>query len=136
MIEIHDIIELQTNTETEMLSFATRYLVYENFTFDLTALANKFSGTSHFCVRRQEIAKFCDDLQLMYSTLKGNAILTDNDSDGFVELSITQSGQLNVKGQVGGSHEEYFLKFAFRTDQTTIPKFIQDFRTLLQNEYN
>jgi len=136
MIEIDDIIELPTNTETEKLSLATRYLVYENFTFDLTALSDKFSGTSHFCARRQEIEKFCDELQTMYSTLMGKTILTDNDSDAFIELEIEPNGQLKVIGQVGGSHEEHFLKFSFATDQTSIPKFIQDFKTLLKNEYS
>ena len=62
MIEIDNIIELTTNTKTERLSFATRYLVQINFTFDLTVLSDSFGGTSHFCVRREQLEKMCADL--------------------------------------------------------------------------
>ena len=135
MIEIDDIIELQTNTETERLSFATRYLVYENFTFSLTSLSNSFCGTSHFCVRRDEIEKFCNELSKIHSFLTGSARLDDNDSNGFVFFEIEQNGHLNVIGQIGGSHEDHYMKFKFQTDQTCIPKLVRDFKTLLLNQY-
>lgn len=57
MIEIDDIIELKTHTKTDRISFATRYLVQFNFTFDITVLSKGFSGTSHFCVRRDQLEK-------------------------------------------------------------------------------
>lgn len=132
MIEIEDIIELKTNTDTERLSFATRYLVQINFTFDLTVLANRFGGTSHFCVRCEQIEKMCVDLTNMHSTLSGNTCIDDNDSDAFVAFEIESNGRLNVLGQVGGTHEEYFLKFNFQTDQTCIPTFVNDFKSLLK----
>jgi hypothetical protein len=136
MKEINYIIELKTNTETEKLSFATRYLVYINFTFDLSVLSDNFSGTSHFCVRREQLEKLCADLTNMHLTLSGTAILDDNDSDGFVEFEIEQNGRLNVSGQVGGTHEDHFVKFKFQTDQTCMPPFVQDFRSLLKYQYD
>jgi len=132
MIEIDDIIELKTNTETERLSFTTRYLVQINFTFDLTVLSDGFSGTSHFCVRRDQIEKMCTDLTNMHSTLTGTTILEDNDSDGFVEFEIESNGRLIVNGQVGGTHEDHYVKFRFQTDQTCILQFVHDFNTLLK----
>jgi hypothetical protein len=78
MIVIDDIIELKTNRETERLSFATRYLVQINFTFDLTVVSNGFSGTSHFCVRRNQIEKMCSDLTTMKQAMSGNTTLDDN----------------------------------------------------------
>lgn len=131
MIEIDDIIELKTNSESERLSFATRYLVQINFTFDLTVLSDRFSGTSHFCVRVDQIEKMCSDLTKMHLTLSGKTVLYDNDSDGFVEFEIESNGRLNVIGQVGGSHEEHFVKFKFHTDQTCINSFVEDFKSLL-----
>jgi len=131
MIEISDIIELKTNTETERLSFATRYLVQINFTFDLTVLSEKFSGTSHFCVRRDQLEKMCCDLSEMNLTLNGKTTLDDNDSDAFVEFELEQPGGLNIRGQVGGTHEDHFVKFRFQTDQTCIADFVKDFRVLL-----
>ena len=131
MIEIDNIIELKTNTKTERLSFATRYLVQINFTFDLTVLSGGFSGTSHFCVRRDQLEKMCVNLTNMKLTLAGTTILDDNDSDGFVEFEIEPNGRLNVNGQIGGTHEENYLNFKFQTDQTCINNFVLDFKSLL-----
>lgn len=131
MINIDDIIELRTNTKTERLSFATRYLVQINFTFDLTVLSDGFAGTSHFCVRKDQIEMMCNDLIGMHSKLHGNTRLEDNDSDAFVEFEIEAYGRLNVCGQVGGTHEEHFVKFKFQTDQTCIIDFVNDFMSLL-----
>jgi hypothetical protein len=136
MKEIDDIIELKTNTETERLSFATRYLVYINFTFDLSVLSDNFSGTSHFCVRRDQLEKMCSDLTNMHLTLSGTTILDDNDSDGFVKYEIEPNGKFNVSGQVGGTHEDHYVKFKFQTDQTCIPPFVQDFKSLLNYQYD
>jgi hypothetical protein len=132
MIKIDDIIELKTNTKTEQLSFVTRYLVQINFTFDLTVLSDGFGGTSHFCVRRDQLEKMCADLTNMHLAISGTAILDDNDSDGFIEFEIEPNGGLNVSGQVGGTHEDHFVKFKFQTDQTCIPQFVQDFKSLLK----
>lgn len=134
MIEIDDIIELKTNRETERLSFATRYLVQINFTFDLTVLSDGFSGTSHFCVRRGQLENLCSDLATMEQTLSGKTTLEDNDSDASVSFEMKPNGQIIVYGQVGGSHEENYLKFSFQTDQTCIEPFLTDFHKLLKNE--
>jgi len=144
MTEINDIIELATNSRTEKLSFATKYLVKINFTFDVSVISDGFAGTSHFCVRKEELESLCNDLANIHSTLSGSSQLSDNDSDGYVHFSIYQNGRLQVHGQVGGSHEEHFVKFEFQTDQTCIPKFVDDFRKLLlyiddeeyEKEYN
>ncbi len=129
--EINDIIELKTHVKTKKLSFATRYLVEVNFTFDLTVNSDSFAGTSNFCVRTEEIEVFCKDLIKMYSLLNGSAKLGDNDSDGFVAFNIAENGHLEVRGQVGGSHEDHFMKFEFQTDQTCIPEFVDNFEKLL-----
>ena len=134
MKEIDDIIELKTNTETERLSFATRYLVQINFTFDLIVLSDGFGGTAHFCVRRDQLEKLCDGLNEMHSKMTGTTILEDNDPDAFVEFNIEPNGRLIVSGQVGGTHEDHFVKFKFQTDQTCIPFFVQDFKTLPDNK--
>lgn len=127
---IKNIIELKTDDTSKKLSFATRYLVQINFTFDLTINSNGFAGTSHFCVRIDEIEALCKDLAKMHSSHLGSAKLSDNDSDGFVEFTISEYGHLQVSGQVGGSHEDHFVKFEFQTDQTCIPQFVDDFKKL------
>jgi len=134
MIVIDGIIELKTNRETERLSFATRYLVQINFTFDLTVTSNGFCGTSHFCVRRDQIEKMCSDLTIMKQTMSRNTTLEDNDSDASITFQMKPYGQVIVYGQVGGSHEENYLKFSFQTDQTCIEPLLTDFYKLLKNE--
>jgi hypothetical protein len=132
MIEINNTIELKTNTETERLSFVARYWVQLNFTFDLTVLSNGFSGTSHFCIRRDQIEKVCADLNNMHLTLSGQTVLNDNDSDGFLKFEIESTGRLDVSGQIGGTREDHSVRFRFQTDQTCIPPLIQDFTSLLK----
>lgn len=132
MIEIDDIIELRTNTETERLWFATKDFVQINFTFDLAVLSRGFSGASHFCVRLDQIETMCANLTNMHSTLTGNTRLEDNDSDAFVAFEIEANGRLKVWGQVGGTYDDHFVKFNFWTDQTCIPAFVNDFRSLIK----
>jgi hypothetical protein len=133
MIKIDDIIELKTNRETERLSFATRYVVEINFTFDLTITSNGFCGTSHFCIRRDQIEKMCTDLTTMKQAMSGSTTLEDNDSDASINFQMKPQGQVIVYGQVGGSHEENCLKFSFQTDQTCLAPLLTDFHKLLKN---
>jgi hypothetical protein len=134
MKEVTRTIGLQTNDSSIKLLFATRYLVQINYTFDLTAKSSDFSGTSHFCVRTDEIEAFCNDLMVMHASFSGSAQLSDNDSDGFVRFQLHDSGHLSVSGQVGGSHEDHYMTFEFLTDQTCIPPFVADFKALLNND--
>jgi hypothetical protein len=77
----------------------------------------------------------CVDLKSSYSTLSGETRLEDNDSDAFIEFQIEPNGRLHVIGQIGGTHEDHFVKFKFQTDQTCIPVFVEDFKSLLE-KYN
>ena len=36
-------------------------------------------------------------------------------------------------GQDGGTHEEHFVRFKFLTDQTSIPTFVNDFKSILKD---
>ncbi len=134
MIKIEDIIELKTYSETKRLSFATRYLVQKNFTFDLTVLSNGFCGTSHFFALRDPIETMCSDLRIMKQTMTGSAESEDNDSDSNVNFLMKPFGQVIVFGQVGGSSEENCLKFTLQTDQTCLEPILFDFRKLLKYE--
>jgi hypothetical protein len=134
MKEIDDIIELNTNDKLKRLSFATKYLVQSNFTFDLTVFSNGFGGTNHFCVKRDQLEKLCADLNEMHSLLSGRTAIEDNDSDAFVEFNIEPNGHLIVRGQVGGSHQDHSVIFKFMTDQTCIPNFTRGFNMLLRNQ--
>jgi hypothetical protein len=144
MLEITDKIELKSTDTKDKLSFATKYLVQINFTFDLTVESNDFKGTSHFCVRKDEIERLCDDLRKMLTSFTGTASLEDNDSDASIQFQINNIGQVFINGQVGGSHEGNFLKFKLSSDCIATDIFIKDLNNLLlyvddvdyEEEYN
>lgn len=131
MIELQNTIELKTYSKEEQLSFSAKYLVEINFTFDLHVKSNGFTGTSSFCVRKDEIERFCDELLQLYSLLSGCSIINDEDSDSYVQFNVEPYGHIYVRGQVGGSHEDHYMKFCFQTDQTCLPYFIEGFNNLL-----
>ena len=56
----------------------------------------------------------------------GKATLFDNDSDDFIEFSVNHLGHVDVKGQVGGSHNDHFVRFHLLTDQTCLEPFAKD----------
>ena len=130
------VIELQTHDSAKQLLFETRYLVQINFTVDLTVRSGNYSGTSHFCVRTDEIETFCGALLKIHDSLSGSTRLSDNDSDGFVKFEMEESRHLLVSGQVGGSHEDHFLRFKFSSDHTCLLPFVADFKTLLNDQGN
>lgn len=76
----------------------------------------------------------CSDLTTMKQAMSGNTTIEDNDSDASVNFQMKPNGQVIVFGQVGGSHEENYLKFTFQTDQTYIEPLLTDFHELLKNE--
>jgi hypothetical protein len=131
MLEITDKIELKSTDSKDKVSFATRYLVQINFTFDLTVESNDFKGTSPFCVRKDEIKRLCDDLRKMLPSFTGTTSLEDNDSDAFIQFQINNIGQVFIIGQVGGSHEDNFLRFKFSSDNIATDRFIKDLNNVL-----
>jgi len=131
MLEISDIIELKSTDLKDRLSFATRYLVQINFTFDLAIKSDMFFGTAHFCIRKDEIEKLCGDLRQMMITLQGMTRLEDNDSDAFVEFAINNFGRIFISGQIGASYEDNFMQYKFSTDNLATDIFVHDLKNLL-----
>ncbi len=134
MLRIDEFIHLNTYNKTEKLLIEFKYLVQEHFTFEVSIVSNKFSGASHFCASKNDIKSFTDDLTCIYSKLEGSAKLTDFDSDAFIEFSVHPLGQLTIRGQIGGSHEDQFLKFRFESDQTILQPFRSDLSKLCHHQ--
>ena len=144
MLELADKIELKSTDAKDEISFATRYMVQVNLTFDLTVRSGKFSGTSHFCIRKDQIEKLCTDLIDMTSSNQGHTKIEDNDSNAFVEFTMSKDGLVHIKGQIGGTHEENYLMYEFSTDNIATDIFIKEFGNMLdyvddaeyEKEYN
>jgi len=133
MLTITDKISLETKTDDKLV-FYTRYLVQLNFTFDLYVVFGKKKGSSHFCVRIDQIQDLCKDLEKMNSNQLRETEILDNDSDAFVNFQIAEKGILLINGQLGVTHEEDFFNFKFKADQTSIPQFVASFNQILQHQ--
>ncbi len=136
MLKLKNIIQLETNRDDQQLIFEARYLVNDYFTFDLKVTSKEFSGKSHFCVNCIAIESFLNEIQEMYETLKGEVILQDYDSDGYVKFNTNEKGHLEVSGQVGGTHEKHFVRFNFINDRTSLVNFVKNFNRLLKEARN
>jgi hypothetical protein len=131
MLKINDIIELKAVDSSDRLSFSTRYLVQINFTFDLTVKSDLFSRTAHFCVRKDEIESLCSELTKMTKSFNGACRLQDNDSDGFIEFTIGSTRKIFIYGQLGGTHEDNYMKYKFASDVSATDTFVANMRKLL-----
>ncbi len=127
---IDKIIALQTYREDQKLSFEVRYLVESSFTFEVAVLSGDFAGKAHFCADRKSLGLFVRDLDTINREMAGTARLEDIDSDGFIEFLTDSPGSLSVGGQLGGTHEDHFIRFRFSTDQTVLAVFIAGLNSL------
>lgn len=126
MIELENIIELNTNDSQKRLALKTKYLAEVDFTFDLIVRNDSFEGGHHFCVSKDQLGTFVTKLGQQEP-----ARLDDNDSDGFIEITPADKlGHLTINAQAGGSYENH-VKISFNTDQTACPTFIADLEKLL-----
>ena len=113
-------ITFDTNDDEKIIRLETTYVVQDYFTFVLQVCSGPFQGKSSFCVSRTQLEAFSERVAKMNNDLRGQAVLNDNDSDAFLTLESVDHGQIVVTGQVGGSHEQQFMRFRFETDQTIL----------------
>jgi hypothetical protein len=126
-------IELQTHDSEAAFALDATFYAQDYYTFQVSASSGGFRGRAHFCVAAWDIRKFIESLRSMLSTLSGTATLIDSDSDAFVEMTVDDSGQVMVRGRVGGTHQEHTMTFEFRTDQTCIGPLITELDCLLES---
>lgn len=127
MLAITDKPRLDSISKEHWLLMNTRYLVEVSLTFDLSVKVDSFTGQSHFCVRKDQLKEFVSS----FSKLPVATRLEDNDSDAFLKIYSTSKGSLMVEGQIGGTHEECYLKFSFETNFNKIESFSQEVQRLL-----
>ena len=97
-------------------------------TFNIKVQSGNFLGESHFCVSKQNLNSFIDELLVMNGKLVGSGKIDDNDSDAYVKLEMQKLGKLIIWGQLGGSYEDQFLKFKLDSDQTILNYIIKSLR--------
>jgi hypothetical protein len=131
MLVIIDKPKLKSSNGKEWFSMDIRYLVQVSFTFDLSVIVNSYSGQSHFCVRKDQLRELVYNLSQLKTKPSVSANLEDNDSDAYLNFKSTSENLVLVKGQVGGTHEEAFLKFAFESNHENIQNYVDQLTKLL-----
>lgn len=116
---------------TNQIDFEHLYTVEGYSTFRVVVVSGQFSGTSNFCVSNEKLSLVINNLTKIYEEFKGTCEMQDFDSDGFITFEITSIGHVIIKGQIGGSHEDQYLRFNMRTDQTILSKIISDIKSVI-----
>lgn len=119
------------NSEGKELIVEHLYTVEDYFTFNIKVKSGDFSGASNFCISKEAIFSIVKTLTEMHKELKGFCEISDSDSDAYITFDMDKFGHMSVYGQIGGSHEEHYMKFKYSTDQTVIEKFVQLIKALI-----
>ena len=101
--------------------------MYHTMTFKVKS--KSFSGESSFCISNDILISILKVLESMKSDLKGSVQFRDSESDAIVNIKMKQFGKAEVSGQIGGSHQDHFMRFRFESDQTILEglvKFIKE----------
>lgn len=117
---------------TNNLTIEHLYTVENYYTFKMTVSSGDyFSGTSNFCLSKEQLSMIINEVSNMYKTLKGRCEFADYDSDSYILLEMESLGHMSISGRIGGSHGDHSLKFKFITDQTALGRIIDSFRNVV-----
>lgn len=93
------------------------YTVEGYLTLAIGVKSGEFRGKSNFCISEEQLGVFLQSLKKMNVRLSGDSRMDDSDSDAHIIFEATKLGHVVVSGQIGGSHEEYSMRFKFTSDQ-------------------
>ncbi|WP_421764861.1 WapI family immunity protein [Ekhidna sp.] len=83
-----------------------------------------------------ELNQFLTDLQKLYDTLKYEFVLSNLEDNIEVSFSPTPNGQIELKGCLRTQDYKSSVNFELTTDQTFIPKVINQLRSTLEQLEN
>lgn len=109
------------------------YRTDKYLTFEIQVKSGEFSGASNFCISEEKITETIKILNKMHQELKGSCEIRDYDSDAYIVISICDNlGYAEIFGQIGGSHQDHYMKFKYIADQTILDNLIQIFKDALK----
>ncbi len=118
------------NADDKKLMIEHLYTVEDYFTLNIKVQSGEFTGASNFCISRENILLFIEELSKMHIQLTGYCEISDSDSDAYINIKMDKLGHMYMSGQIGGSHEEHYMKFKFITDQTVLINLTQVLKEL------
>lgn len=117
--------------EDKRLIIEHLYTVEDYSTLNIKVKSGEFAGAANFCIPKDKVNSILNTLSNMRKELRGYCEINDSDSDGFIMVEMGEMGHIYMYGQIGGSHEEHFMKFRYTTDQTILDGLVQMLKTLL-----
>lgn len=123
------------DTQDNELTIELLYTIEDYFTVNIKVKSGDFAGASNFCITRETIDCVIKELTLMNKNLEGKSEIKDYDSDAYIIIQMEQHGHLTICGQIGGSHEEQFMKFKCKSDQTILETLIRLFNLFCNENY-
>lgn len=107
------------------------YCVENHYTMTFKVKSKGFSGESNFCIPKDTLTGVLNKLKSMSQNLSGSVQIRDIDSDALINLEMMKLGKLEVSGQIGGSHEDHYMQFKFKSDQTLLISFVRFIKSIL-----
>ncbi|MBD3231434.1 hypothetical protein GF322_02110 [Candidatus Dependentiae bacterium] len=123
------IFQSEDNLKKLIISF--QYNVDNYLTFSIKVKSCPFSGKSSFCLSKETVVSTIDKLSEMHENLEGTCDIKDYDTDACLTIKMKKLGNLFIEGQIGGSHQDHFMKFKYIADQTILLNLINVLKTAL-----
>lgn len=96
------------------------YYIGGYITYEVSSSTCGFSGNCNFCIEENELKEYIKTIDLLIKTLDGELEIRDSESDAFLKFAFEDVKNFYVIGQMGGSHEDNFMRFKFKADQTLL----------------
>ena len=126
-------IHLQTHDELKQLSLLNISKLGDGrYVCDAMVKSDWIACQQRFYFDRLRAEAFLRALRRMYELFEGETTLQQEYEMQFITFSCNKLGQIAVSGELFEDAIVYqSVKFAFETDQTVLPSFIQQFELLL-----
>lgn len=113
------------SSENNALEMHHVFTVDSYVTMLVKVKSGDFTGSTNFCISKESLTVTIETLSKLLNDLSGTCIINDYDSDSFLFFKIDQHGHVLSEGQIGGSHQDNFMRFKTCMDQTVLYNLIQ-----------
>ncbi|MFD2172163.1 hypothetical protein [Tumebacillus lipolyticus] len=107
-------------TSNQELTVNHLYTIEDYLTLNIQVRSGDFAGSSNFCISKENAILISRSLSDMHKKLMGSCAIEDYDSDAHLQIEVNSFGRVLVYGQIGGSHEDHYMKFKFISDQAAL----------------
>ena len=122
------VVKLQTNDENQVLELS-EFELFEKDSFKcrLKVWSRGFGFEKD--VFFDNVHNFIDQVEVMASSLSGEAVLKEEYHDHYLKFQVTKLGHVIVSGTlIDYSHQDQHLEFGFKTDQTCLEPFSKELK--------